>query len=197
MLTVAELQKPIEQVPVQAQVSEKREAVNLNEHRVFPELHLTGGGTSTGNLWYLDNGASNHMTGELNKFKELDHGVVGRVRFGDGSAVEIMGKGSVLFQCKTSNDQWLLRDVYYIPKLKSNLVSLGQLTEIGYKVTLDEDCLEVLDKMSGRLLMKVQRSVNRMYKIHLKLAEPVCLMGSLEEPAWCGMLGWVMSTSGQ
>ena len=77
------------------------------------------------------------------------------------------------------------------------MVSLGQLTEIGYKVTLDEDCLEVLDKMSGRLLMKVQRSVNRMYKIHLKLAEPVCLMGSLEEPAWCGMLGWVMSTLGQ
>jgi hypothetical protein len=33
-------------------------------------------------------------------------------------------------------------------------------------------------------MMKVDRSANRLYKIELKLAKPVCLMGSLDDPAW-------------
>jgi hypothetical protein len=40
----------------------KGERVYLNEGGVMPELHLTGGEDSSGDLWYLDNGASNHMT---------------------------------------------------------------------------------------------------------------------------------------
>jgi len=109
------------------------------------ELHLTGGGKLSGSTWYLDNGASNHMTGDRKKFLELDGGVTGRVRFGDGSGVQIEGKGSILFRCRDGS-QWLLRDVYYIPKLRSNLVSLGQLTESGYMVVMDDGVLEVFDK---------------------------------------------------
>ena len=49
----------------------------------MPELHLTGGGEQTGDMWYLDNGASNHMTGDPTKFRKLDGGITGRVKFGD------------------------------------------------------------------------------------------------------------------
>ena len=56
----------------------------LNEDRVIPELHLTGNGENTGSVQYLDNDASNYMTGDLGKFKELDQGITGKVRFGDG-----------------------------------------------------------------------------------------------------------------
>jgi hypothetical protein len=51
--------------------------LNLTEARVFPELYLAGGGEQIDNSWYLDNGASNHMTGDLQKFSELDEGVTG------------------------------------------------------------------------------------------------------------------------
>lgn len=151
MLMVTEMSKPFEHVPRLNQASGGRRAVILKEDRVFPKLHLTGSSVSTGNLWYLDYGTSNHMTGDLGKFKELNRGITGKVRFRDVSAVEIMGKGSVLFHCRNSN-QWLLHEVYYVPKLKSNLVSLGQLTEGGHRVVLDDDFLEV------------QRSENRLYK---------------------------------
>ncbi|GJV10923.1 ribonuclease H-like domain, reverse transcriptase, RNA-dependent DNA polymerase [Tanacetum coccineum] len=40
--------------------------------------------TNKESLWYLDNGASNHMTGVREHFKELDEKVSGKVKFGDG-----------------------------------------------------------------------------------------------------------------
>jgi hypothetical protein len=63
--------------------------VFLNEVKVVPELHLTDGGGPSGSIWYLDNGASNHMTGDVLKFRDLDHAVLGKVRFGDDSTVDI------------------------------------------------------------------------------------------------------------
>ncbi|GKF75141.1 zinc finger, CCHC-type containing protein, partial [Tanacetum coccineum] len=45
--------------------------------------------TSMDSLWYLDNGASNHMTGVREHFKELDEKVSGKVKFRDGSYIEI------------------------------------------------------------------------------------------------------------
>lgn len=50
------------------------------------------------NLWYLDNGANNHMTERRTKFKDLDESVKGQVRFGDGSTVKIEGKRDYCFQ---------------------------------------------------------------------------------------------------
>ena len=64
------------------------------------------------------------MIGDKEKFRELDEGVIGKVKFGDGSTVQIMGLGSVLFSCK-NNDQWLLQEVYYIRRLCNNIISLG------------------------------------------------------------------------
>jgi hypothetical protein len=39
--------------------------------------------------WYLDFGASNHMTSSKAVFSELDGNVTGTVKFGDGSRVVI------------------------------------------------------------------------------------------------------------
>jgi hypothetical protein len=111
------------------------------------------------------------------------------VRFGDDSTVEIMGKGTIVFQ----GDQWVLSDVYYIPRLRSNLVSLGQLTEMGHRVLLDDDMLEVVNKQIARMIMRVPRTLNRMYKIELSTIEPKCLMASIDDQAWLwhGRLGHV------
>nr|GFC18900.1 zinc finger, CCHC-type [Tanacetum cinerariifolium] len=65
-------------------------------------------------LWYLDNGASNHMTGIREHFKELDKKVGGKVRFRDGSYIETKGKGSILIECDDEK-QRIISHVYYIP----------------------------------------------------------------------------------
>ena len=74
----------------------KGELILLNEGNLTPKLNTaTDGKSEDSNMWYLDNGASNHMTGQRSKFTELDESVTGRVKFGDGSTVSIQGKGSV------------------------------------------------------------------------------------------------------
>ena len=48
----------------------------LNETRVMPrQLSKNAEQGSETNLWYLDNGASNHMTGFKSKFVEIDEGI--------------------------------------------------------------------------------------------------------------------------
>lgn len=75
-------------------------------------------------MWYLDTGASNHMTGDEDKFQNLDRKIQGVVKFGNESKVRIKGKGSILLQCKNGEER-KLEDVYYIPDLCSNIISLG------------------------------------------------------------------------
>ena len=100
----------------------------LNEEKVMANLLTKGEDRVETSIWYLDSGASNHMTGDQTKFKELDEKLIRNVKFGDGSIVPIESKGFILFQCK-NGDQCLLTKVYYIPSLKSNIISLGQITE--------------------------------------------------------------------
>lgn len=69
----------------------------FNEDKVVPKLSINEKVNQVeSNLWYLDNGASNHMKGHKSKFMELDERVTGGVKFGDGSVVHIKGKGSII-----------------------------------------------------------------------------------------------------
>ncbi|XP_013632480.1 PREDICTED: uncharacterized protein LOC106337928 [Brassica oleracea var. oleracea] len=68
--------------------------VYLNEQNVQPKVFESS--MDWDRIWYLDNGASNHMTGNKNYFKSIDETITGKVRFGDDSRVNIEGRGSIL-----------------------------------------------------------------------------------------------------
>ncbi|GJZ20846.1 zinc finger, CCHC-type containing protein [Tanacetum coccineum] len=114
--------------------------------------------------------------------EKLNESVTGQVWFGDGSTVKIKGKCTLLFQCK-NGDQLMVSDVYFIPGLTSNIFSLGQLTKVGYDVWLHNDYRKVYNEQRT-LVLKVQRSANRLYIIALKIAKPACLAASVVDDAW-------------
>ena len=68
--------------------------------------------------------------------------VQGTVQFGDESLFEIHGCGMVLFAEKNGEHK-ALSDVYFIPCLKNNIISVGQLDECGSKVLIEDGVLRI------------------------------------------------------
>ncbi|KAL8096081.1 hypothetical protein AgCh_037150 [Apium graveolens] len=85
-------------------VERKKEIMLISENDVMPKLKVEDKANEESNLWYLDNGASNHMTGYRAKFREPDESITGQVKFGDGSVVDIKEKGTVVFKCKNRKE---------------------------------------------------------------------------------------------
>ncbi|KAI5426259.1 hypothetical protein KIW84_031895 [Lathyrus oleraceus] len=125
------------------------------------------------NVWYLDSGASNHMCGHKHLFKEMRKIEDGNVSFGDASKVKVEGKGTIRYLQK---DGLIgsIQDVYYVPNLKTNILSLGQLTEKGYSILMKERILYLKDKL-GHLIARVEMERNRMYKLNLINVREKCL----------------------
>jgi transposase InsO family protein len=154
-------------------------AVHLVEEHA--QVHL-GRVEDTEPGWYLDSGASNHMSGWRAAFAELDTSVHGTVKLGDGSTVAIEGRGTVLFKSKGGGHR-VLGGVYYIPRLRNNIVSLGQLDEFGCQVLIGDGTCTVRDRRRC-LLAKVKRGCNRLYIADLKVDQPVSLLARGGEDPW-------------
>ncbi|KAL1189088.1 Retrovirus-related Pol polyprotein from transposon TNT 1-94 [Cardamine amara subsp. amara] len=165
------------------------EVVYLNEKHCIPSDFETNAGEE--NIWYLDNGASNHMTGDRRYFDKIDDSVTGKVRFGDDSRVDIKGKGTVAFTDLNGEPQ-VMTDVYFIPDLKSNIISLGQATESGCDRRLKGEYLTMRDR-DGKLLVKAERSKNRLYKVRMGLRNFECsyLTTISDSSRWHARLGHV------
>ncbi|KAL0400394.1 UNVERIFIED_CONTAM: Copia protein [Sesamum radiatum] len=132
--------------------------------------------------WYLDNGVCNYMTGDKSKFVHIDTKVTDDVRFGDDTKVEIKGKGTVILATK-SGDHKLLHNVYYIPKMKNNILSIGQLMESGHKVKMEDKYLWLRDH-DDRLVAKVAMTSNWMFKLNVKTVESKCLQACINDSSW-------------
>jgi len=150
------------------------------EGKVFAQLD--GASDRDDTLWYLDSGATNHMSGSHDAFVNIDSGIHGSVRFGDGSEVEIEGAGTVLFEGKTG-EHLPLTGVYFIPRLTTNIVSLGQLDEGGCDVHAKHGVLRIYDE-KGWPIAWVKRSANRLYLLRVKIAWPLCLSACANDSAW-------------
>ena len=111
----------------------------INTDEDLPESNFTNIPRAT--PWTLTTLIALHPVGQWNKFRwfrwECNR------PFGDIYTMIIKGK---LF----------LREVYYIPSLCNNIMSLGQLSEVGNKVVLKGEYLWIHDNKK-KLMMKVDK----------------------------------------
>jgi hypothetical protein len=154
--------------------------VELVEESVFAVL--VDGRERDSRRWIFNTGASNHMTGAREAFSDLDFDVGGTVRFDDGSIVQIKGCGTILFACKNGEHR-TLGNVYFIPRLTANIISCGQLDEIGYQILVEGGVMRVHDEHM-RLLAKIHHSSGRLYVLDIDIARPVYLSAVAGEDAW-------------
>eukprot|EP01018_Ginkgo_biloba_P008407 Gb_25819 [translate_table: standard] len=118
-------------------------------------------------VWFLDNGCSNHMSGNKDMFASIDESVESEVKLGDNTKAIAMGKGSINIKTKQGEKKHI-PDVYYVPNLKHNLISIGQLGQKGYRVYFEDSECVILDK-NVRLIANVQMTQNRMFPLDCKM----------------------------
>lgn len=119
---------------------------------------------SSNDVWFLDSGCSNHMSGTRSLFKELDESQIGDVRLGDNKQMQVAGKGIIAIKT-VQGDIKLLYDVQFVPNLAHNLLSIGQLMSSGYKIVFGDGMCVVIDKKSGRSIVNVHMTQNRMFPL--------------------------------
>jgi hypothetical protein len=132
----------------------------------------------------LNNKVMNNMSGYRAAFMKIDTVVLGTVHFGDDTVVRIEGHGTVVFVCKNGESR-SFNGVYFISHLTTNIVSISQLDEIGYKIIINTGVMKIRE-LGGVLLVKIKWEENHFYLLHLKFAHPTCLAvrGRDDEVAW-------------
>jgi hypothetical protein len=81
----------------------------------------------TPNIWYIDSGASSHMTGVREDFSDLrDTKFRMEISLGDDTLVRVVGIGTVTFQ-RDNMPPISFRAFLYVPGLKKNLISVSTL----------------------------------------------------------------------
>ncbi|KAL0558913.1 hypothetical protein IC582_003500 [Cucumis melo] len=123
----------------------------------------------TTEVWFIDSGHLNHMTGLKPVFKELNEGEKLKVELGNSKELQVEGKR--MMGIETHNGNRILTNVQYVPDIGYNLLSVGQLMESGHSILFDDGACLIKNKQTGRVLAKVKMTQRKfqMWKILLLL----------------------------
>ena len=132
--------------------------------------------------WYLDSGASNHMCGKKEMFMKFEKTPEEDVTFGDYSKVTVQGKGTILYKSKNGN-HGDISDVYYVPAMKSNILSLGQLLEKGFIINMKDRYITLKDAR-GNLIARVEMTKNRLFPLTLRHDTLKCMKSVIKDESW-------------
>ncbi|GAU34012.1 hypothetical protein TSUD_212730 [Trifolium subterraneum] len=131
--------------------------------------------TTKEEVWYLDSGCSNHMTGTREWMHDFNDKFTESVKLGDDSKMAVMGKGNV--KMNNGGKLHIITDVYYIPGLSSNLLSVGQLQQKNLTIVFKHDVCQIVHNERG-LILTTQISANRMYMIFVPMVLPTYMQVS-------------------
>jgi len=110
--------------------------------------------------WFLDSGCSNHMCGNKGMFLNMVEGHKHFVKCGNNSRMSVAGKGSV--RLVFNGTTFLVQDVYYVPELRNNLLSVGQLQEKDLTILIKKGTCKIYHPNKG-LIAETSMSANRMF----------------------------------
>jgi hypothetical protein len=104
-------------------------AIQVQRECAFPATSR-----ASSSIWYVDSGASRHMTRVREYFSELSEGDTDmEVVLGDDNIVTAVGVGTLTFD-RGPKPPLKVSDVLYVPGMKKNLISVSALEDRGYDV---------------------------------------------------------------
>ena len=83
------------------------------------------------------------------------------------------GTGNIVFQM-SNGGKVMIKDVLYVPGIKCNLLSVGQLVEKSFSVVMKDGVLRLFDTKNN-LVLKSPLSKNRTFKTMINSTKVQCL----------------------
>lgn len=94
------------------------------------------------NIWYIDSGATSHMTNDETFSKILE-----RKKIRDDKGTKVLGVGSGELQRLNDNNKVAsikIKKVLYVPELTENLLAVRRLSNAGYFVPFRDDGCDIV-----------------------------------------------------
>ncbi|KAM1793543.1 hypothetical protein ACFX11_034117 [Malus domestica] len=133
--------------------------------------------------WYIDSGCSNHMIGNEKLLVDKRTNVVGKVRMPIGELMNVAGMGTLVND--TRKGRKYIKEVMYLPGLKENLLSVGQMDEHGYYLLFGGKLCSIFYSSSLEcLVIKVEMKRKRCYPLALLPDDHIALKTSLSHFTW-------------
>jgi hypothetical protein len=128
-------------------------------HRYMSQLSLALSVTSGNKSWLLDSVCCNHMTPHASHFSQktpLAHFPI--IYTADSSHMSVSHISTI------SSPNLTIPDTYLVPKLSLNLLSVGQLCELGLDLHFSNRGVDVQDPLTGKLL-GTGRKIGRLFEL--------------------------------
>lgn len=139
------------------------EEENDEEDRLFMAMGVEES-SKKDNVWFLDSGCSNHMTGRRSMFKNIDESQKINIRMGNGHSIKVEGKGKIGLHTNDGKTR-VLDDVQFSPELGYNLISVGQLMTVGHSLLFDDGVCKIKHKPSGKIVCVVPMAKNNVFPL--------------------------------
>ena len=157
----------------------KQKANLANGKAKLSEVALKTGNTENSKEWWIDSGASQHMTYErksIEDFHKFDEPL--RIQLADNSCLYSYGKGDVYLTVMNGDTKVniVLNDVLYVPKLQNKLFSLPTVTEKGATVEFKGHSCGI--KINGKAYT-IGHKHGKLYKLNTVPADEACCLGKV------------------
>lgn len=76
------------------------------------------------------------------------------------------------------NQEIMIEEVLHVLGLKTNLLSLGQLLQKGFMITIEDNYLNIFEKKNERLVIQAHLSQNKTFRVVMKALKLQCFATS-------------------
>lgn len=99
-------------------------------------------------VWFLDSGATSHMTYQRDIFQNLDTNYSGTVKLADKKEISVKGLGTVVLDVmvQKKRKQLKLFNTLWVPDLKNNLMSTSKATDNGCVIEMQDNVAKIFSK---------------------------------------------------
>lgn len=128
--------------------------------------------------WILDSGCSIHLCRDKDSFEDMQKSTKMSLNLANQTSAEVCGEGLVHFVAKSDGSERKinLKNTLFVPDLRSNLMSVSQITDHDHSVTFSKEGAHIVDANGNTVLVAPRRGslyyVNE--SLNCALAESSC-----------------------